>query len=118
MIWEIIKSVLDLILRWAVPFLLGWLVSLIRDIKAEHKERQKQDTARDESIGMGLQCLLRAEIIRSSEKYHDKGYCPIYAREALKRAYTAYHNLGGNDVATDLYHRTMALPSDPEKEDA
>ena len=110
--------ILDLALKWAVPFLLGWLVSLIRSKKAEQKARQKQDHTHEMAVESGVQCLLRAEIIRCAEKYHDKGYCPIYAREALQRAYDSYHNLGGNDVATELYNRTMALPPDPEKEDA
>ena len=58
-----------------------------------------------------VQCLLRAEIIRSHEKYTERGRCPIYAREALTRAYKAYHALGGNDVATDLYNELMELPN-------
>ncbi|MPN16592.1 hypothetical protein SDC9_163937 [bioreactor metagenome] len=61
---------------------------------------------------MGLQCLLRAEIIRSYEKYQDKGFCPLYAKEALKREYDSYHDLHGNDVATDLYRQMMALPTE------
>lgn len=36
----------------------------------------------------------------------------------LTRVYDSYHNLGGNDVATELFHRTISLPTDPEKEDA
>lgn len=46
--------------------------------------------------------------------YHN---CPIYAKENLKRAYDAYRALGGNDVATDLYHQCMALPVDPPYDD-
>ena len=57
--------------------------------------------------------LLRSEIIRNYEKYTDRGYCPIYAREPLSHVYEAYHALGGNSTATDLYKKTMALPSDP-----
>ena len=80
------------------------------------KEQAERDELRAERQAMrdGLQSLLRAEIIRSYEKYHDKGFCPIYAKEALKIEYTAYHNLGGNDVATDLYKKTTALPTEPE----
>ncbi len=64
------------------------------------------------AVCSGLQGLLRAEIIRSYEKYTAKGHCPIYAKEALTKAYKAYHGLGGNDVATGLYHDTMALPNE------
>lgn len=62
----------------------------------------------------GLQALLRAEIIRQHDKYMDKGYCPIYARDALDRVYESYHALGGNGTMTDLYKQTTALPTEPE----
>lgn len=58
----------------------------------------------------GVQCLLRAEIIRSNEKYTARKYCPIYAKKSLETAYKAYHALGGNDVATHLYDELMELP--------
>ena len=92
-----------------MPFVCGgiitWAVTYI-------KLRKKRDSA----LESGVQCLLRAEIIRNHDKYIDKGYCPIYAKEALKRAYAAYHVLHGNDVATGLYNEVMALPTDPPHE--
>ena len=101
--------VLDLIIRWAVPFLCGCAVSACGVVWGYiHGQRE-----RDRAMEDGLQSLLRAEIIRSHDKYTDRGYCPIYAREALKRAYDSYHILGGNDVATDLYRQVMALPTEP-----
>ena len=100
---------IETIIKWAVPFVCGgiitWAVTYI-------KLRKK----RDSPLESGVQCLLRAEIIRNHDKYIDKGYCPIYAKEALKRAYAAYHVLHGNDVATGLYNEVMALPTDPPHE--
>lgn len=61
----------------------------------------------------GLQCLLRAEIIRQNEKWMERGYCPIWAKQALSREYKAYHALKGNDVATGLYNEVMELPENP-----
>lgn len=105
-----LKEVAMIVLRWMIPAVCGgaltWAVTYI-------KLRKKRDSALED----GLQCLLRAEIIRNHDKYLDKGYCPIYAKEALKRAYAAYHELHGNDVATQLYHETMALPTEPPKEE-
>ena len=63
----------------------------------------------------GLQCLLRLEIIRAHEKYTDRKYCPIYARESITKAYDAYHALGGNGTITELYNQIMALPTDKEE---
>lgn len=74
---------------------------------------RNNNTLQEKLIEDGVQCLLRAEIIRSNEKYLHKGYCPIYAKESLKRVYDAYHALGGNDVATHLYNELMELQEEP-----
>ena len=91
------------IINWLIPFLLGSAVSAavlwITGFKA----------LRD-----GLQCLLRAEILRQHEKWTRAEFCPIYAKEALTREYKAYHALKGNDVATALYHEVMELPERKE----
>ena len=88
--------------------------------KAERKRlrdvEQLRQNDRSKQIESGLQSLLRAEIIRSHEKYMDKGYCPVYAREALNRIYESYHALGGNGTMTELYKQIMALPTDKEGE--
>lgn len=62
------------------------------------------------SLKDGLLSLLKAEIIRSHDKYTRKGFCPIYAKDALEKAYTAYHNLGGNGAMTRLYEDIIDLP--------
>ena len=88
--------------------------------KAERKRlrdvEQLRQNDRSKQIESGLQSLLRAEISRSHEKYMDKGYCPVYAREALNRIYESYHALGGNGTMTELYKQVMALPTDKEDE--
>lgn len=72
-----------------------------------HKDKK---TDEEKALCSGVQCLLRAEIIRSYEKYAEKGYCPLYSKQALTTAYKSYHALGGNDVATDLYEKVMDMP--------
>jgi len=100
---------LDIFLKWLIPFVCGGVVSVLGMLAAQIKKNRK----REKAVENGVQCLLRAEIIRQYEKNIDRGYCPLYAKEALKRGYDAYHELGGNDVATDLYHKIMKLP--PER---
>lgn len=77
------------------------------------KDKKHKKTADERNIEDGLQCLLRAEIIRAHEKYTANGFCPIYAKESLRRAYTAYHDLGGNDIATALYKECLDLTDSP-----
>lgn len=100
--------IIDRIIAWAIPFICG---GVITGLIAYAKTLRRRNDAMQE----GVQCLLRAEIIRNHDKYVlDKNYCPIYAKEALKRAYHAYHELHGNDVATGLYNEVMALPTDAD----
>lgn len=77
--------------------------------------RKRKMSEREEALANGVQCLLRSEIIHAHDKYSQKKFCPIYAKESLTRAYAAYHALGGNDVATDLYRQVMDLPESEEK---
>lgn len=92
--------------------LIGAAVTVANVVYANISARRKKCSERTEHLENGVQCLLRAEIIRSHEKYIDKGFCPIYAKEALTKEYKAYHNLGGNDVATELYEQCIALPNE------
>ena len=45
----------------------------------------------------------------------ERGYCPIYARDALELVYEAYHKLGGNGTITNLMQRLRDLPTSPEE---
>ena len=98
-------DIVEIILKWAVPVICGGVLGgCITYIKMRKRK--------DRAIEIGVQCLLRAEIIANYKEYQHKHYCPIYAKESLKRMYKAYHDLGGNDVATSLYERIMALPTE------
>ena len=94
--------------------LIGGGFTVINIIVTSLITRKKKLSEREKNIENGLQSLLRAEIIRSHEKYMDREYCPVYAREALTRIYESYHALGGNGTMTELYKQVMALPTDKE----
>ena len=72
----------------------------------------KVEMAKNEAIADGVQSLLRESIVTNYNRYHEKGYCPIYAKESVKKVYHAYSNLGGNDVATDLYKKLLEMPTE------
>ena len=86
----------------------GLYGSVVKHLK---KEQKKND-----AIAEGVQSLLRENIVQNYNKYQDREYCPIYAKESIKRVYEAYHTLGGNDVATKLYNTLLAMPEEPERE--
>lgn len=65
----------------------------------------------------GIRALLRADLIRLYNKYHDElGYCPLYVKQALEDEYQQYHRLKGNGVGTNMYNALMALPTEPPHE--
>lgn len=98
-IWEWIFTVITATLAWC-----------LRNVSARLKEEQKKN----EAISEGIQALLRENIVNNYNKYSDKGYMPIYAKESLKRAYTAYKALGGNDVASELYNKMLKMKEEQE----
>ncbi|MED9949748.1 MAG: hypothetical protein U0J63_05445 [Roseburia faecis] len=64
----------------------------------------------------GVRALLRADLIRLYNKYHDDlKYCPVYVKQALEDEYQQYHALHGNGVGTQLYNALMALPTEPQE---
>lgn len=76
-------------------------------------KRQKEGASKSEALYDGMQALLRDRIIQAYNHCQDKGYCPIYGKENVKRMYDAYHVLGGNDVATELKDKLMKMPEEP-----
>lgn len=62
----------------------------------------------------GIRALLRADLIRLYNKYHDDlEYCPLYVKQSLEDEYRQYHALKGNGVGTNMYEALMALPTEP-----
>ena len=60
----------------------------------------------------GVRALLRADLIRLYNKYHDDlGYCPLYVKQSLEDEYKQYHELRGNGVGTEMYNALMELPT-------
>lgn len=92
-------------LEWLFAALLALLGYGYRTVSARLKEEQ----ARNEAVSNGVQALLRESIVASYNKAVDKGYMPIYAKESIKKAYKAYHDLGGNDVASELYTKMLKM---------
>lgn len=80
------------------------------------RRRLKAEQKKNAAIAEGVKSLLRESIVQNYNKYQDREFCPIYAKESIKRVYEAYHNLGGNDVATKLYNTLLDMPEEADKE--
>ncbi len=80
-------------------------------------KRLKEEQKKNKAVADGVQCLLRESIVSNYNKYQERDFCPIYAKESIKKAYKAYHALDGNDVATQLYHTLLKMPEEPEEKE-
>lgn len=109
---ELILKVLPYLLNIASGVILAVCTAVLNRARGDRAERE----AKDKAISDGLQALLRESIVSAYNKYSERGYCPIYAKESIKKAYKCYAALGGNDVATDLYHKLLAMPADSGRE--
>lgn len=97
--------------EWLFAGAVSVLACLYRNISTRLEiERQK-----NEAIAAGVQALLRESIVSNYNKYSDKGACPIYAKESIKKVYESYHGLGGNDVATELYNKILKMPEEDKQ---
>ena len=56
----------------------------------------KRNADDNKALKLGVQALLRSQMISDFNKYSEKGYAPIYARESFENCWTQYHSLGVN----------------------
>jgi hypothetical protein len=70
----------------------------------------------NDSVKLGIQALLRAQMIADWNKYSEKGYAPIYAKDSFESCWVQYHNLGANGVMNGIHEKFMALPDQPKGE--
>ena len=71
---------------------------------------------RMKALERGIQALLRAQMISDWNRYSEKGYAPIYAKENFENCWMQYEALGKNGVMSGIHKDFMALP-DKQKGD-
>ena len=75
----------------------------------------KKNAADTKAVKAGLQALLRSQMINDYNKWSEREYAPIYARENFENCWTQYHALGANGVMDDLRAKFLALPTEKEE---
>lgn len=78
-------------------------------------KRLKTLRAQLDAVQLGVQALLRAQLISDWNKYSQQGWAPIYAKENFENCYNQYHNLGANGVMDDIRNKFLALPDRPKQ---
>ena len=104
------------IVKYWVEWLFGIVVAILGYLLKKINKRVKDTAKKNNAIELGVQALLRDRMVDNYNRYAEKGYAPIYARESFENCYQQYHNLGGNGVMTDIHNKFMALPTQPPKD--
>lgn len=47
-----------------------------------------------------------------NNKYSEKGFAPVYARDNFENCWKQYHSLGANGVMDDLHEKFLDLPTE------
>ena len=101
-------TVLEVLAYWGIPALVTGAVILVFKLIFAHIK----------AVKLGVQALLRAQMIHDFNKWSERGYAPIYARDNFQNCWAQYHDLGANGVMDDIHNKFLALPIEPpEKED-
>ncbi len=88
-----------------LPVLMSYIVWLLK--------RQKRDR---DANSKGTMLLLRQQLIDMHDKYTTKEEIPSYAYSNFMEIYDAYHDLGGNGMATKLKNEIEELHIKHNKE--
>lgn len=100
---EIITEILSLVLKWAIPVILGGLVGVVTYMI-------KRNNAMKDSMVL----LLKSQIVGKCENYINLGYLPTYARSCLSDLYIQYTTFGKDQGIDTLVEQCFDLP--PMKE--
>lgn len=76
----------------------------------------KRNMEDSKALKAGIQALLRSQMISDYNKWSERGYAPIYARENFENCWKQYHSLGVNGVMDDLHEKFLELPTTPVNE--
>ncbi len=87
-------------------------------IFAYFRSRFKANEKKTKAVALGVQALLRDRLIDKYNKFEDLGYAPIWAKQNFENMWTQYHNLGVNGVMDEMYHKFIALPTEPPEKGA
>ena len=100
-------NILQIILSYLIPTVLGGLLGFISTKLKKNKEKEEEEKKKINVLEQGVQALLRNEIIRRYREFESKGEISILDQENLDEMFIQYQNLGGNGTVkkmmNDLY---------------
>lgn len=100
-------DIVDKLINWLVPTVcaavLGGVIGYAKRVKAER--------AADDIMRKAVCALLRNHLYELHDKYMEKGFYPIHARENVQSLFAEYTALGGNGTVPSLVRELEQLPT-------
>lgn len=78
-------------------------------MSADQLAQEKQEK-KHEALVNGVVAMLRDRLIQAMDEHIADGFTPVHRAEVITKMYTAYHDLGGNDIVSATYTQFMKLP--------
>lgn len=99
-----LESLFTQLCLFVISAVVGWLGGRLSTYSKSVK-------AENEALKQGVRALLRSDLMHTHHAAIRDGFCSTTDKEIMERTYRAYHALGGNGVATNLYEEFMRLPT-------
>lgn len=93
----------------------GWLIAELKEKKLRRTMEKAEESEEIQALKMGVQALLRANMISEYNKWHEKGYMPIDVKDSFENVWKNYHAMGKNGVMDDIHEKAMDLPTSRPK---
>lgn len=115
--YQIISLVLSIVGVPSLATVIGWIHTRQKKNEQEQKQIAQKQNEETQALKLGVQALLRSQMITDYNKWYDKGYAPIYARESFQNCWVQYEALGENGVMEDIHDKFMSLPTNKKNND-
>lgn len=106
-------SIYQMLCLIGLPSLIVAVVTALFTYLCKQNKKNRDDT---KAVKKGVQALLRAQMIDDYNKWTERGYAPIYARQNFENCWAQYHSLGANGVMDDIHIKFLALPIEKPEE--
>ena len=97
-------TLMQILTLLGVPSVIGAFIIYV--VKQLHKSAK-----RVKALESGVQALLRAQMINDYNKWIERHYAPVYAKDNFENVWKQYHELGANGVMDGIHAEFMALPT-------
>lgn len=89
--------------------LVALLYKRLLTLKKQADEREKADEKRSKALENAMVAMMRDRIFQACRYHMNNGFITTGDLEVLNAMYESYHDLGGDQIATELVHRVNKL---------